>query len=72
MWGGQKGPSGEARRGLNLDIMARPIKETPILTGQDADRFAAAMNTVGKASEKEIEEAQRAYEAIKAISNFPM
>ncbi len=52
--------------------MARPIKETPILRGRDADRFIERMAHVGRASEKEIEEAKKAYEAFKAISTFPM
>lgn len=52
--------------------MARPIKETPVLKGKDAERFAEKMETVGRASAKEIEEAHKAYEAFKAISTFPM
>lgn len=52
--------------------MARPIKETPVLKGKDADRFAERMANVGRASEDEIEEARKAYEAFKAISTFPM
>lgn len=52
--------------------MARPIKETPVLTGSDVDRFMNQMNNIGRASAKEIEEAQRAYDAFKAISTFPM
>lgn len=52
--------------------MARPIKETPVLRGYDADRFIERMESVGRASAKEIEEAKKAYEAFKAISTFPM
>lgn len=52
--------------------MARPIKETPILRGEDADRFMERMANVGKATAKEIEEAKKAYDAFKAISTFPM
>lgn len=52
--------------------MARPIKETPVLKGKDAERFIERMDTVGRASAKEIEEARTAYEAFKAISTFPM
>ena len=52
--------------------MARPIKETPLLKGKDADRFTEEMANVGRASEKEIEEARKAYEELKAISTFPM
>lgn len=52
--------------------MARPIKETPVLKGKDAERFAQRMATVGRATPKEIEAARKAYEAFKAISTFPM
>ena len=52
--------------------MARPIKETPVLTGKDAERFEERMATVGRASAKEIEEARKVYESFKAISTFPM
>lgn len=52
--------------------MARPIKETPVLTGKDAERFAERMANVGRASAGEIEEARKVYEAFKAISTFPM
>lgn len=52
--------------------MARPIKETPVVSGSDAVKFAEHMENIGRASAKEIEEAQRAYDAFKAISNFPM
>ena len=49
--------------------MARPIKETPALTGEDARLFEERMANVGRASSKE---ARRAYEAFKSISTFPM
>ena len=52
--------------------MARPIKETPVLKGRDAERFIERLTNVGRASDKEIEEARKAYEAFKAISTFPM
>ena len=52
--------------------MARPIKETPVLEGKDADRFTEEMARVGRATEKEIEEARKAYQALKSISTFPM
>lgn len=38
--------------------MARPIKETPILTGKDAERFVSKMQQVEKLS-KETREANR-------------
>ena len=34
-------------------IMARPIKETPILTGADADRFISEMERVDSLSKEE-------------------
>lgn len=52
--------------------MARPIKETPVLKGKDAEHFIERMSNVGKASAEEIEQARKAYEAFKAISTFPM
>lgn len=33
--------------------MARPIKETPILTGKDAERFVSKMQSVENLSEEE-------------------
>ena len=39
--------------GLNIIfIMARPIKETPILTGADADRFISEMERVDSLSKE--------------------
>ena len=32
---------------LKTEIMARPIKETPILYGEDARRFEEGMNEMG-------------------------
>lgn len=52
--------------------MARPIKETPVLKGKDAELFVERMANVGRASDSEIAEARKAYEAFKAISTFPM
>lgn len=52
--------------------MARPIKETPVISGKDAEIFAKRMANVGRASDKEIEEARKAYETFKSISVFPM
>ncbi|MCH5346780.1 MAG: hypothetical protein J1E63_06695 [Muribaculaceae bacterium] len=52
--------------------MARPIKETPILTGKDAELFAKKIENPTPVSQTEKEEARKAYEAFKAISRFPM
>lgn len=52
--------------------MARPIKETPVLRGKDAERFAKRMANPAPVSIAEKEAARKAYEAFKAISTFPM
>lgn len=44
--------------------MAKPIKETPILTGEDAARFREAAENVVPVSQKEKEEARAIYEAV--------
>lgn len=50
--------------------MARPIKETPVVTGKDAERFAARLANPQPASNAEIENARKIYEAVRANSNF--
>jgi hypothetical protein len=50
--------------------MARPIKETPVLTGKDAKRFREAMENVKPVSKEEREEIKKAYELMKQMSNF--
>lgn len=52
--------------------MARPIKETPVLMGRDADNFAKRMANPTPVSKSDKEAARKAYEAFKAISTFPM
>ena len=52
--------------------MARPIKETPVLSGKDAEVFAKRIQNPTPVSQSEKEEARKAYEAFKAISTFPM
>ena len=52
--------------------MARPIKETPVLRGKDAEVFARRMANAAPLSKAEKEAARKAYEAFKAISTFPM
>lgn len=49
--------------------MAKPIKETPVLTGEDAIRFRKAAENVVPVSKKEKEEARAIYEAI--MKNHP-
>lgn len=50
--------------------MARPIKETPILSGEDAIRFETMISQPNPISNEEKERARRAYEVMKSISNF--
>ena len=50
--------------------MARPIKETPILTGKDAERFIKRMNETRTVSEKEIKRVKKNYEYILSIAKF--
>jgi hypothetical protein len=54
------------------NIMARPIKETPVLRGKDAEKFAEKIANPAPVSQSEKDAARRAYEAFKAISTFPM
>jgi hypothetical protein len=52
--------------------MARPIKETPVLRGKDAARFAEHIANPAPVSQSEKDAARLAYESFKAISTFPM
>lgn len=52
--------------------MARPIKETPIITGNDAKQFAAKMATLKPESQEEKEAAKRVYEQFKVIASFAL
>ena len=49
--------------------MAKPIRETPVLTGQDALKLEMAAQNVAPASREEKEEAKKAYEYFKSIAN---
>ena len=49
--------------------MARPIKETPVLYGKDAERFEQLISHPRPVSTKEKERARKAYEIMKSISN---
>lgn len=53
-------------------IMARPIKETPILYGDDAKRFLVNIENVKPASEEEKERIRASYEEIKQMADFVM
>ena len=50
--------------------MARPIKETPELRGNDAVRCETLISTPKPVSKEEKERARKAYEVMKSISNF--
>ena len=52
------------------NIMARPIKETPILYGEDARRFEARMKEHRRISPEERARMNAAYEAVKSVCDF--
>lgn len=52
--------------------MARPIKETPVLRGKDAEIFAKRIANPLPVSSAEKEAAKKAYETFKSISTFQM
>ncbi len=52
--------------------MARPIKETPVLTGKDAKRFAESIANPKPESKEEKDAARQVYEKFKAIASFTL
>ena len=52
--------------------MARPIAETPILFGKDAERFLYNMQHVEPLPRERQEKIKEAYEWMKSIATFPM
>ena len=50
--------------------MARPIKETPVLRGKDAKRFAEKMANLKSISQEERKGAEKVYEKFKSIAQF--
>jgi hypothetical protein len=50
--------------------MARPIKETPTLYGEDARRFAHAIEHPSTVTVEDVKRAEDAYNQIMSISNF--
>lgn len=48
------------------------IKETPVLTGKDAKRFAEKMANLKPESKEEKEAAKKVYEKFKAIASFTL
>ena len=53
----------------HINAMARPIKETPVVTGKDAERFAENLKPESK---EEKEAAKKVYEKFKAIASFAL
>jgi hypothetical protein len=51
-------------------IMARPIKETPTLYGEDARRFAHAVEHPRKVTTAEMQRMEESYQMVKSIANF--
>lgn len=54
----------------HLTTMARPIKDTPVVTGKDAVKFAERLSNPTPETKEEKVAAKRAFEAVKAISTF--
>jgi hypothetical protein len=52
---------------LNCIVMARPIEETPIMTGEDARRFVQRIREKHRATDEEYEQMMKAYEIGKKI-----
>lgn len=52
--------------------MARPIKDTPTLYGEDARRFEQMIANPKPISKEVCERMIRNYKAIKAIATFPI
>ena len=50
--------------------MARPIKETPTLYGEDARRFADAIEHPRTISTEEVSRAEESYNQIMSIAKF--
>lgn len=50
--------------------MARPIKETPVLTGKDARRFEKRLQAVKPVSKEEISRINKSYAIFKKIATF--
>ena len=50
--------------------MARPIKETPILKGKDAERFLRLMEEAKPVSKEELERIRKNYEEMMSIADF--
>lgn len=51
--------------------MAKPIKETPVLRGKDAIRFAQAVEHPREVTKEEVARAQAVYERLSKVSAIP-
>lgn len=52
--------------------MARPIKETPVLRGKDADLFEKKIIKAKPESQEKIAHAKKVFEKFKAIATFSL
>ncbi len=50
---------------IKIKIMARPIEETPVITGEDAERFLEEIKNPIPESPEKIEYARKIYERLK-------
>lgn len=50
--------------------MARPIKDTPVLVGKEAERLAAKIDNPRTVSASEVVAARHAYESMMSIAKF--
>jgi hypothetical protein len=62
---------GSMRAPFKGKIMARPIKETPVLRGEDARRFTERISNPPKVSLEEVRRAQAIYRAVNKHSGLP-
>lgn len=63
----------DIRCGTNkkIESMAKPIKETPVLTGSDAVRFAYAVEHPREVSREEVVRAKSVYERLSKVAPIP-
>lgn len=54
----------------HLAIMAKPIKETPVLRGKEAQRFAKRIDNPRAVDAMEVYAAREAYNSVMAIAKF--
>ena len=52
------------------EVMAKPIEETPVLTGKDAENFLKRMKETHKVSREEYERIMRTYERFEKITDW--